>query len=563
MKSQVAYSYIRFSKGLQAKGDSFRRQLDNTRDYCRRRGLQLDESLHFRDLGVSGWTGRNLNSGALGAFIDACKRGIVKPGSALVIESLDRLSRQKPRKVLSVMHSLLDDYEIDIHVTSADKVFLSQSENEGMDLFYAVALATRANDESETKSKRLLEAWEQKRKNAREKKLLLRTELPWWLVLQRGKIVSPPARRATVVEIFKLTKAGYSSAQIARMLNAKKRPTWRPQKLWGSARVRGLVRSKAPQGFLSATQKTRVAGRHYEMPGYYPVLIDEKLAASARATLDNNTRGNRGRPSKNRRPTNIFRGLLRHNGRWTSHATHQNGRRDPETASRGWNSYYECFDELGGKTKGKLLFFISGKQLEPVVFAGLSELKAEDLAPPEPESVSARLAHLSDQLKGLEKSRVNLLRSIESGSASVATRLVQVERELDDLKAERDKVRLRREPITLEQGTFKEIAANLTDPEIRARAAVALRRIVKRIDIARSFEGLPINDDLRRRYLLQRDTVLAEARVFKDPVPNTRRRKPLHVLVTFSSGIARYIGRIEGAKDQLVSWRVEPSAEAH
>jgi hypothetical protein len=48
-----AYSYIRFSTPEQLKGGSLRRQAELTAKYALEHNLNLDESLTFRDLGVS------------------------------------------------------------------------------------------------------------------------------------------------------------------------------------------------------------------------------------------------------------------------------------------------------------------------------------------------------------------------------------------------------------------------------------------------------------------------------------------------------------------------------
>src|SRR5262245_23575302 len=93
-KPTTAYSYIRFSNREQKKGDSLRRQTEQAEAYAARRGWTLDTSLNLRDLGVSAFRGDNALVGNLGVFLDAIKRGTVKPGSVLIVESFDRLSRQ-------------------------------------------------------------------------------------------------------------------------------------------------------------------------------------------------------------------------------------------------------------------------------------------------------------------------------------------------------------------------------------------------------------------------------------------------------------------------------------
>jgi DNA invertase Pin-like site-specific DNA recombinase len=98
-----AYSYLRFSTPEQTRGDSFRRQLGLARDYAARFGLELDESLSFKDVGVSAFRGRNSETGQLAVFQEAVSSGLVPEGSFLLVESLDRISRQAARKALRVL----------------------------------------------------------------------------------------------------------------------------------------------------------------------------------------------------------------------------------------------------------------------------------------------------------------------------------------------------------------------------------------------------------------------------------------------------------------------------
>jgi DNA invertase Pin-like site-specific DNA recombinase len=91
----VAYSYIRFSSEPQAWGDSRRRQTAAATRYARQNNLTLDDGLTFQDLGVSAFRGRNSRTGALGAFLAAIELGVTAPGSYLLVESFDRLSRDQ------------------------------------------------------------------------------------------------------------------------------------------------------------------------------------------------------------------------------------------------------------------------------------------------------------------------------------------------------------------------------------------------------------------------------------------------------------------------------------
>src|ERR1700722_13018233 len=91
----IAFSYLRFSTPEQASGDSRRRQLAMAEEYAADHHLKLDRQLSFRDLGVSAFHGENARDGALRAFLEAIEHNLVPKGSFLLVESLDRLSRDR------------------------------------------------------------------------------------------------------------------------------------------------------------------------------------------------------------------------------------------------------------------------------------------------------------------------------------------------------------------------------------------------------------------------------------------------------------------------------------
>ena len=103
-----AYSYMRFSTPDQMQGDSFRRQTEAAREYAEHHDLDLDVELTFRDIGVSAFHGANVVEGALGQFIEAVDIGRVQSGSYLLVENLDRLSRDKIMPALNRFSSLLE-----------------------------------------------------------------------------------------------------------------------------------------------------------------------------------------------------------------------------------------------------------------------------------------------------------------------------------------------------------------------------------------------------------------------------------------------------------------------
>src|SRR6266550_2141729 len=103
-----AFSYLRMSSAAQLAGDSLRRQLSAAREYATKHNLDLQEDDQLSDLGVSAFAGANVAEGAgLGGFIAAVRAGKVPPGSVLLVEDLDRLSRQAILKSIGLLVELL------------------------------------------------------------------------------------------------------------------------------------------------------------------------------------------------------------------------------------------------------------------------------------------------------------------------------------------------------------------------------------------------------------------------------------------------------------------------
>jgi DNA invertase Pin-like site-specific DNA recombinase len=87
-----AISYRRFSSAQQATGDSLRRQIELAQSYCDEHGDELDPS--FVDEGVSAFRGKNATTGALARLVELAEAGNIEKGTKLLVESLDRLSRE-------------------------------------------------------------------------------------------------------------------------------------------------------------------------------------------------------------------------------------------------------------------------------------------------------------------------------------------------------------------------------------------------------------------------------------------------------------------------------------
>jgi DNA invertase Pin-like site-specific DNA recombinase len=208
------------STDLQLKGDSLRRQLDASASYAAATGLDLVDESRLEDIGISAFKGANVAEGALGRFLEAAKTGKIPAGSFLLVESLDRLSRQEVRKSLTIFLSIIDA-GVNI-VTLADNRIYTAQKTELVDLLTSLVIMSRAHEESQTKSLRVGAAWANKRANAKTKPL---TALcPAWLRLSadRTSYEVLDKRAAIIKRIFEEAATGIGSYSITRRLNEQK-----------------------------------------------------------------------------------------------------------------------------------------------------------------------------------------------------------------------------------------------------------------------------------------------------------------------------------------------------
>ena len=545
-----AYSYIRFSSKKQADGASLERQLAGTKKYCEENNLILNESLTFRDLGVSAFKGDNRERG-LGDLLQACDDGLIPRGSALVVEALDRLSRQRPRVVSTLLGRLLDDYGLEVHLTGIKKVLYPESASaaeEGMDLLYVTMLAIRASEEQETKSDRLKHAFGRKRNLVAKGEGLLEThenKLPWWVVFneETGKLESPKERAETVIRIFEWAADKKTSPEIARKLDAMGTPTWRPRApRWSPSRIRHMVLSPTAEGVLESTTRSKALGHDFRVEGYYPVLVDADLANRARVELSKNSRyGRKGNTmptsDKSARPINLLRGLLRYGENPARYDCRQNG------SSGGWIGYYYGYDPGARRNLG----VVSAKTLEPTLLACLKELTT-DMLKPEVEEVDpavAALAHAKRRLEDTEKSMERILSAIERGGEldSLLKRLSALEQETTNHKNQVEllerKVRST-QVVGTGEAELKELKslldADLGDNKVRQRIAQALRRVVTRIDLS-------LDRDEKILGLAVRAMMSGVAHMVDDPCPPKKTRKRLYMKVHFRHGGHRAVIR--------------------
>jgi DNA invertase Pin-like site-specific DNA recombinase len=307
-KKPRAYSYVRMSTDAQLRGDSLRRQVAHSQEYAASQGWELLEEHQLKDIGISAFSGANVSGGALGQFFQAIRDGKVELGSFLIIESLDRLSRQDLWKSLGLFTDIIN---AGVKIVSLSDGRTYTVETDLGDLIYSMVHMSRAHEESRMKSHRLRAAWSNKRKNASILKLT--SQGPGWLRLSadKKKFHVIEGRADVVVRIFEESAAGIGCYSITRRLNQARVPPFGRAKGWQPFSVAKILGNRAVLGEYQphrVLNGKRVAEGE-PIKGYFPAIVSEQLFY--RAQNGRQERRVRGAGRKGSNISNLFSGIAK------------------------------------------------------------------------------------------------------------------------------------------------------------------------------------------------------------------------------------------------------------
>jgi DNA invertase Pin-like site-specific DNA recombinase len=385
-----AYSYIRFSTPGQEEGDSLRRQIKQSEDYAQANGLTLDDSLRLQDRGLSAFHGVHRIKGALGEFHRLVEAGEVEPGSVLLVESLDRLSREQVLDALTQFTGLIRA-GVKV-VTLADRMeYDTESINANFgQLLMSLVIMSRAHEESRIKSFRGREAWDNKRREAGSKPLTARC--PAWLRLNKGKFEVIPEVAEAINKIFAMKLAGKGSNRIAWELNQN--GAWKPARGWRNSYINKLLHNnRALLGEFQPHKK--VEGKRVPegepIPGYFPAIIEPELFHQVQAAIQHNRekKGNSG--GRNGPVSNLFGHLVKCPRCGGPMAFMDKGR-----PPKG-GSYLVC--DTARRGLGCERSYFRYDRLEPLI---LSYCKGLDPGEIIPDGGKSELAALRNELQGVE-----------------------------------------------------------------------------------------------------------------------------------------------------------------
>jgi len=406
-----AYSYVRFSTPEQERGDSLRRQVEQSDAYCRAHGLTLDDTLRLTDRGLSAFHGFHRTKGALGEFHRLVEEGEVKPGAILLVESLDRLSREQVLDALTQFTGLIQA-GIKV-VTLADHMEYGRDSinaNFGQ-LLLSLVIMSRAHEESVIKALRGRKAWEQKRKQAVNNGHKMTAKCPGWLRLsddRRSFQVLPEVAQA-VKWIFQMKLEGKGSEAIVRALN-EKQGTWKPNGKrnpggWRKSYIEKIIRSRAVIGEYQAHKKSgcKRVPEGDPIPNYFPAIIDKDQFDRVQAMIQQNQRtcGNAG--GRNGPVNNLF-GHIAKCGECGSPMAYIN-----KGASPKGGSYLVCDSARRGL--GCKKSYLRYDKFEPLILTYCKGLDPSEILP-ESMRIQSELSMLRNQMQAGEGEIVRVQRKI-------------------------------------------------------------------------------------------------------------------------------------------------------
>jgi DNA invertase Pin-like site-specific DNA recombinase len=464
---------------------------------------------------------------ALAGLVNAVKAGRVPVGSYLVVESLDRLSREKIRPALTLLLNLIESGVKVVQLIPAEAVY--DEDVEPMQLMMAIMELNRGHSESAVKSERVGAAWGEKKKGAAQKVLTRMT--PGWVRVVGGdgkrikdtaagevKFILDPAKAASVRRVFALAREGYGVGRIAQKLNAENVPVLGRTEfrgralLWSVNVVYSVLTNRATFGEYQPH-----TGRHRDrkptgdpVPNYYPPVVTEDEYNAVRGILTGRATKGRGRRGKH---INLFAGLLKDARTGGSLTSKHYGDRAPvlipvesrTTAGQPWASF-------------------GLKQFEESVRSELEEVKVSDIAPGDDSGAAVRVESLAGQFEDLKTLAGKWRAKMDNPDI------------VDEVAAQLAKIETKRKAVAAELATAQQEAANPVS-EVWGQARAAGRALAETAD-----------DDARERYRSAIRRAIESVWVLIAPCPPNQSARIAAVQVWFKTGAHRdyLIGYIPG-----------------
>jgi DNA invertase Pin-like site-specific DNA recombinase len=271
-----AIVYVRWSTEDQTIGDSKKRQMDLAHKLCQAQGWTIGEIIV--EAGKSAFHGRHRAAGGKLASIEKRAASGELRGKALIVEAMDRLSRERPEESLSLLNTLtrqgLTIAESSTHLMYTAKAIADNWQT----LLIPFIRAGLAHEESLNKSRRVKAAYQTtvQRGHTTKNGLVDMRFAPTW-VERINNTYQVNEQRADVIRlIYQRAADGYGLRSISRELNAAG-VRWQKGD-WNQANLAHLLRSRKALG--------EHVSREGEVRKLFPAVVSAELWHRAQQGLD-------------------------------------------------------------------------------------------------------------------------------------------------------------------------------------------------------------------------------------------------------------------------------------
>lgn len=128
--------------------------MEATRKWCTERKIKLADK-NFHDLGISAF--KETNRPSLADMLEAINTGHIEAGDYIILENLDRLSRQGIDVTQEIINKILRQ-DVNIISLSDGLELTKKSLNDLVSIIRVATVAYLAHQESEKKRERILQA---------------------------------------------------------------------------------------------------------------------------------------------------------------------------------------------------------------------------------------------------------------------------------------------------------------------------------------------------------------------------------------------------------------------
>jgi DNA invertase Pin-like site-specific DNA recombinase len=465
---RIAYSYMRYSSVEQEDGDSVRRQTDARNAWLKRHAdVRLDTTRTYLDRGRSAYHGRHLQKGgALAAFLAEVERGDIPKGSVLIIENLDRLSREDPWDSVPLLCSLVNA-GITVATLSPNEMVFERGSNL-TPLILAVVEFGRSHSESASKSSRNIAAWGERQRQVRESGAILTRRLPAWIEERGGKLVLNPERAHIVRRMFELSIRGYGLGLIVRELTRDQVATWGGgENGWNKNYICKILRGRVAIGEFQPTCQGKPAGE--PIPDYFPAVVDLNTWHQAQVALNRRKESRQGVYGE--KVASLFQGLLVDAATGDRMVVSRQGRTGNRVlrSARSIEGAAPCLSFTAEVFEKAVLSML--KEVDPAAVLG-------EVGPAKSESVAAKLAIKEQQIRQLDA----LMDEDGADSPTLGRRVLKLDKEVAELKKELAILRQQESnPLSVAWAESRSLFDVATTEEHRLRLRELLRTIVESI----------------------------------------------------------------------------------